>query len=50
MGDILTRINNAYKKGISDPRFQKAINEIIRKPEIERKVIPQKNIEGQESR
>ena len=33
MESFFNQINAAYKKGIENPRFQKAINEIVKNPQ-----------------
>ena len=33
MEDIISKINQAYEKGISNPRFQEALDEVIRNSE-----------------
>ena len=33
MEDIIKKVNDAYQKGISDKRFQKAINSMIKESE-----------------
>lgn len=35
MESILDKINEAYAKGINNPRFKEAIEEIITNPEIQ---------------
>ena len=39
MESILDKINEAYAKGINNPRFKEAIEEIITNPEIEEELV-----------
>lgn len=49
MENILDKINAAYKKGIEDPRYQKAINEMIINPEIEAAKASKEIVAGREA-